>query len=118
MLYLLYEWLHEKDAAHLLNFLRYPTFRIVAAGVAALLLGMLIGPTVIDRLRFRQHGQSNVREDTPERHQVKKGTPTMGGALILLCIAAATALFADLRSRPVWVALVLTLGYGFIGFLD
>src|SRR3954466_14424127 len=105
MLYLVYEWLKDSDIGRLLNFLKYPSFRIVAAGVASLVLGMLIGPSLIDRLRFRQHGQSNVREDTPERHQLKKGTPTMGGALILLCIAVSTLVFADLSSPSVWVAL-------------
>jgi phospho-N-acetylmuramoyl-pentapeptide-transferase len=118
VLYLLYEWLSKTQAARYLNFLKYPSFRIVAAGVAALVLGMIIGPRLIARLRFEQHGQSNVREDTPDRHQTKKGTPTMGGQLILLCIAVATLLFADLRSRAIWVALLLTFGYGFIGFLD
>ncbi len=118
MLILLYEWLKDTEAGRLLNFLRYPTFRIVAAGVAALLLGMLIGPKLIAALRFQQHGQSNVREDTPDTHQKKKGTPTMGGVLILLGISFSTVLFADLRSRAVLAALVLTLGYGFIGFLD
>ena len=87
---------------------KYPSFRIIAAGVSSLVLGMLIGPKLIDRLRFSQHGQSNVREDTPETHKKKKGTPTMGGALILLCIAVGTVVFADLSSRVVWVALVLT----------
>ena len=71
MLYLLYEWLSRTQAARYLNFLKYPTFRIVAAGVAALVLGMVIGPRLIARLRFQQHGQSNVREDTPDRHQTK-----------------------------------------------
>nr|WP_242593045.1 phospho-N-acetylmuramoyl-pentapeptide-transferase [Corallococcus exiguus] len=79
---------------------------------------MLIGPRLIARLRLKQHGQSNVREDTPDSHQKKKGTPTMGGALILICIAAGTLLFADLKSRGVWVMILLTFGYGFIGFLD
>ena len=118
MLILIYEWLQGTEAGRLLNFLRYPTFRIVAAGVASLLLGMLVGPRLIARLRLKQHGQSNVREDTPDTHQKKKGTPTMGGSLILLCIAVGTFIFADLRSRAVWAALLLTLGYGFIGFLD
>ncbi|MFY0580151.1 phospho-N-acetylmuramoyl-pentapeptide-transferase [Cystobacter fuscus] len=118
MLILLYEWLKDSEVGRLLNFLRYPTFRIVAAGVASLLLGMFVGPRLIAALRLKQHGQSNVREDTPDTHQKKKGTPTMGGALILLCIAVGTFVFADLRSHAVWAALVLTLGYGFIGFLD
>jgi len=118
VLYLLYELIQSTDAGRILNFLRYPTFRIIAAGVFALVLGMLIGPRLIARLRLTQHGQSNVREDTPDSHQKKKGTPTMGGSLILICIAAGTLLFADLQSRPVWVVLLLTFGYGFIGFLD
>lgn len=118
MLFMLYEWLKDTGAGRILNFLRYPTFRIIAAGVFALLLGMAIGPKLIARLRLKQHGQSNVREDTPDTHQKKQGTPTMGGQLILLCIGAATLLFADLKSRAVWVVLLLTFGFGFIGFLD
>ena len=118
MLFLLYEWVKDTEAARWLNFLRYPTFRIIASGVFALAVGMLAGPRLIHTLRIQQHGQSNVRVDTPETHKKKKGTPTMGGTLILLCIAAGTLAFADLRSRPVWAALVLTLGYAFIGFLD
>ncbi|MBX5483613.1 MAG: phospho-N-acetylmuramoyl-pentapeptide-transferase [Myxococcaceae bacterium] len=119
MLFLLYERLKDNpEWARWLNFLRYPTFRIVAAGVFALFVGMVIGPWVIRRLRIQQHGQSNVREDTPDTHQKKKGTPTMGGVLILICIGVGTFLFADLRSAPVWAALTLTFGYAFIGFLD
>lgn len=118
MLYLLYESLKDGDLGKWLNFLRYPTFRIVAAGVSSLLLGMALGPTLIERLRVMQHGQSNVREDTPESHQKKKGTPTLGGSLILLGVFMGTLLFADLHSRVVWVALLMTAGYGFTGFLD
>jgi len=118
MLYLLYEWLQGTEAGRWLNFLRYPTFRILAAGIGSLLLGMALGPTLIAYLRKRQHGQSNVREDTPDTHQKKKGTPSMGGTLILLCVGTGTLLFADLTSRAVWAALVLTYGFGFAGFLD
>ncbi len=118
MLYLLYEWLKEGDAARYLNFLKYPTFRIVAGFGSALLIGMLIGPRLIDRLRIAQYGVSNVREDTPESHQKKVGTPTLGGSLILIGIFFGTLLFADLRSRVVLVALLMTAGYGFTGFLD
>lgn len=118
MLYLLYEWLEGTSAGRYLNFLRYPSFRIIAAGVSALVVGMLIGPSLIKHLRFTQHGQSNVREDTPDTHQKKKGTPTMGGALILLCIAVATLVWVDVRSPVVWAALIITFGYGFIGWLD
>ncbi|MFZ5445432.1 MAG: phospho-N-acetylmuramoyl-pentapeptide-transferase [Myxococcota bacterium] len=118
MLYLLYESLKDGEFGKWFNFLRYPTFRIVAAAAASLLIGMLSGPKLIDRLRLAQHGQSNVREDTPESHQKKKGTPTLGGTLILLSIFLGTLLFADLKSRVVWVALLMTAGYGFTGFLD
>ena len=82
MLYLLYESLKDGDFGKYFNFLRYPTFRLVAAGVSSLLIGMVLGPRLIDRLRLAQHGQSNVREDTPESHQTKVGTPTLGGAIM------------------------------------
>ncbi len=118
MLYLLYEWLKDQESARYLNFLRYPTFRIIAGFVSALVLGMVAGPRLIDRLKIAQHGQSNVREDTPESHQKKKGTPTLGGAIILLCIFFGTLLFADLSARVVQVILLMTAGYGFTGFLD
>lgn len=118
MLYYLYELLKDSEASRYLNFLKYPTFRIVAGAVASLLVGMIFGQKLIDRLRLAQHGQSNVREDTPESHQKKKGTPTLGGSLILLGIFLGTLLFADLSSKPVQVALLMTAGYGFTGFLD
>ncbi len=118
MLYLLYEWIKDTEVGRYLNFLRYPTFRIGAGLVASLVVGMAVGPRLIAWLRFKQHGISNVREDTPDTHQKKKGTPTLGGTLILLSIFAGTLLFADLSSRVVQVALLMTGGYGFIGFLD
>ncbi len=118
MLYLFYEWLKDGEAARYLNFLRYPTFRIVAGFGSSLVIGMMIGPKLIQRLRVAQYGISNVREDTPESHQKKVGTPTLGGSLILLGIFIGTLLFADLRSRVVLVALLMTAGYGFTGFLD
>lgn len=118
MLIWLYEWLKDGELGKYLNFLRYPTFRIIAGGVSALLIGMLAGPRLIERLRISQYGQSNVREDTPESHQKKKGTPTLGGSLILLAIFSGTVLFADLSSRVVWVALLMTMGYGLTGYLD
>ena len=101
-----------------LNVLRYPSFRIIAAGFTALLLGLLLGPTFIERMRVIQYGASNVREDTPEGHQKKTGTPSMGGALILFALAVATLLFADLRNRLVWSVLLVTIGFGAIGFTD
>jgi phospho-N-acetylmuramoyl-pentapeptide-transferase len=102
----------------LFNVLRYPSFRIVAAGLTALLVGLLFGPLFIERMRTLQYGASNVREDTPEGHRKKAGTPSMGGALILLAVTISTVLFADLGNRLVWAALLVTLGFGAIGFSD
>jgi phospho-N-acetylmuramoyl-pentapeptide-transferase len=101
-----------------LNVLRYPSFRIVAAGLVAMLLGLLLGPIFIERMRVIQYGSTNVREDTPDTHKKKAGTPSMGGALILLAVTVATILFADLKNRFVWAALLVTIGYGLIGFWD
>ena len=101
-----------------LNVLRYPSFRIIAAGFTALLLGLLLGPFFIERLRRLQYGVSNVREDTPDGHQKKAGTPSMGGMLILFSMSVATLLFADLGNRLVWTVLLVTLTFGAIGFWD
>src|SRR5919198_2382307 len=102
----------------LFNVLRYPSFRIIAAGFTALLLGLLLGPLFIERMREIQYGSSNVREDTPDTHKKKTGTPSMGGALILFCLLLSTLLFADLTNRLVWAVLVTTLCFGAIGFWD
>jgi phospho-N-acetylmuramoyl-pentapeptide-transferase len=116
MLYLLLYPLAQRYTV--LNVLRYPSFRIVAAGLTAMVLGLLLGPWFIERMRRVQYGVSNVREDTPEGHKKKTGTPSMGGALILLALVAATILFADLRSRLVWSVLLVTVGFGAVGFAD
>jgi len=102
----------------LFNVLRYPSFRIVAAGLTALLLGLLLGPLFIERMRVLQYGSSNVREDTPDGHKKKAGTPSMGGALILLAVTISTLLFADLGNRLVWAAVLVMIGFGAIGFTD
>jgi phospho-N-acetylmuramoyl-pentapeptide-transferase len=102
----------------LFNVLRYPSFRIVAAGLFALLVGLLVGPFFIERMRDLQYGASNVRDDTPDGHKRKAGTPSMGGALILLAVTVSTLLFADVKNRLVWSALLVTLGFGAIGFWD
>jgi phospho-N-acetylmuramoyl-pentapeptide-transferase len=100
------------------NVLRYPSFRIVAAGLTALLLGLLVGPFFIERMRALQYGSTNVREDVPDAHKKKAGTPSMGGALILFAVTISTLLFADLGNRLVWAALLVTLGFGAIGAWD
>jgi phospho-N-acetylmuramoyl-pentapeptide-transferase len=90
----------------------------VAAGLTAMVIGLLIGPLFIERMRILQYGHSNVREDVPETHKKKAGTPSMGGALILLAVAVAVLLFGDLRNRYVWAALLVMIGFGAIGFAD
>jgi phospho-N-acetylmuramoyl-pentapeptide-transferase len=116
---MLYHLLYPLSArVSVLNVLRYPSFRIVAAGLVALVLGLLLGPGFIERMRKLQYGSSNVREDTPDGHKKKSGTPSMGGALILLAVTISTLLFADLSNRYVWSALLVTLGFGAIGFWD
>ena len=116
MLYLLLYPLAQRIGVF--NVLRYPSFRIVAAGFTALVLGLLLGPWFIERMRRLQAGVDNVRDDTPESHRTKTGTPSMGGGLILLCMGVAVLLFGDLRSRLVWAVLLVTVGFGAIGFAD
>ncbi len=116
---MLYIWLYPlANRFPVFNVLRYPSFRIISAAVTALLAGMITGPWLIERLKVLQQGQSNVREDVPDRHQVKSGTPTMGGAIILGSLLLGTLLFANLRSRPVWTAVTVTVGFGATGFID
>jgi phospho-N-acetylmuramoyl-pentapeptide-transferase len=116
---MLYELLYPLSTrVGFLNVLRYPSFRIVAAGLTAMVIGLLLGPAFIERMRVLQYGASNVREDTPDGHKKKAGTPSMGGALILLSLAASTLLWGRLENRLVWAALLVTIGYGAIGFTD
>jgi phospho-N-acetylmuramoyl-pentapeptide-transferase len=101
------------------NLFRYLTFRSGAACLTALFLSFVLGPMVIRWLRSVQRGGQPIREDGPARHLVeKKGTPTMGGVLILLSLSISTLLWADLTNGFVWAVLLLTLGYGAIGFVD
>ncbi len=95
----------------------YITLRAVLATLTALAIGLMFGPAVIRRLAELKIGQA-VRQDGPQSHLIKSGTPTMGGALILIAIAAATLLWADLSNRFVWVVLIVTLGFGWIGWVD
>ncbi|MDF1563826.1 MAG: phospho-N-acetylmuramoyl-pentapeptide-transferase [Deltaproteobacteria bacterium] len=106
------------DAWPLLNVLRYPSFRITMAGLTALMVSLFLGPWFIRQLRVAQHGKDTVREDTPESHQEKQGTPSMGGVLILISLLLGTLLWADLRSRLVWTVVMVTFSFGVIGFLD
>jgi len=100
-----------------LNVFRYLTFRGIMGILTALLISFWIGPAVIRRLVYRQLGQT-VRTDGPQTHLAKAGTPTMGGALILLAVFIATLAWADLTNRFVWVVLLVTLAFGAIGWVD
>jgi phospho-N-acetylmuramoyl-pentapeptide-transferase len=96
---------------------RYVTFRCVFASLTALMIGLLIGPFVIDRLRQFQIGQY-IREEGPESHQKKGGTPTMGGVLICISIIVPTLLWSDLSNPFVWLCIFSTLSFAAIGFAD
>ena len=96
---------------------RYPSTRILCAAITALLLSFLIGPWFIERLKARQIGET-IRDDGPATHKKKAGTPTMGGSLILFCVAISTLLWCDLHSTFVWLAITVTIAFGAIGFAD
>jgi len=116
---LLYWLLYQKlfPYVRLFRIFRYLTFRTVFASLTALLIGLLIGPYVIDRLREFQIGQ-HIREEGPESHQKKSGTPTMGGVLICISILVPTLLWSDLSVPFVWLVMLSTLAFGAIGFAD
>jgi len=102
-----------------LNVFRYLTFRTGGAVMTALLVAFVFGPAIIRWLRARQGQGQPIREDGPETHLLtKQGTPTMGGVMILLGVAVGTLLWADLTSGYVWAVLMVTLGYGGLGFAD
>ncbi|MBK8019712.1 MAG: phospho-N-acetylmuramoyl-pentapeptide-transferase [Betaproteobacteria bacterium] len=115
MLLALANWLaHDVRAFGVLNYL---TLRAVFATMTALIISFIVGPTMIRKLTAYKIGQA-VRDDGPQTHLTKAGTPTMGGALILVAIAATTLLWADLSNRLVWVVLIVTLGFGIVGWVD
>jgi len=115
MLLALSQWIAEDIRAF--NVFGYITLRTMLAALTALIISFLIGPYMIRSLTMRKIGQS-VRDDGPESHLIKAGTPTMGGALILIAVLVTTLLWADLSNRYVWVALLTTLGFGVIGWVD
>jgi phospho-N-acetylmuramoyl-pentapeptide-transferase len=115
MLYVLSEWLHFPSV---LNLIRYQSFRAGAALMTALVIGMVIGPRFIVMLRMRQGKGQPIREDGPQTHLAKRGTPTMGGLMILISLIISLLLWMDLTSPLVWACLAVTVGFGVIGFLD
>ena len=107
------------DQLSVLNVFRYLTFRTGGAVITALIVSFVIGPALIGMLRERQNGGQPIRAEGPEGHiAAKRGTPTMGGLLILLALGVSTVLWADLTNAYVWVALGVTISYGLIGFID
>jgi phospho-N-acetylmuramoyl-pentapeptide-transferase len=112
-------WIAKLLAPHYTGFrvFSYLTLRAILAVMTALSMALLVGPQMITRLSRYQIGQM-VRDDGPRSHLPKAGTPTMGGALIIVAIAVSTLLWADLRNRFVWIALSVTIGFGIIGFCD
>jgi phospho-N-acetylmuramoyl-pentapeptide-transferase len=115
LFWLLYDVLGEHVSW--LNVFRYTSTRILAAAITALIMSFILGPWFIERLRAKQIGEV-IREDGPEGHKKKAGTPTMGGSLILFCLAVSTLLWCDLRNQFVWLALTVTILFGAIGFAD
>ncbi len=112
-------WLTELLAEYIRAFavFQYLTFRTMVSVMTALLMSLLIGPYVINKLADLQIGQT-VRDDGPQSHLSKAGTPTMGGALILIVILVTTLLWGDLSSNHVWVVLLVTMAFGAVGWVD
>ena len=115
MLYLIAEQLGFPG---LLNLIRYISFRAGAASATALLIGLLLGPAFIRWLRAKQGKGQPIRVDGPQSHLAKRGTPTMGGLLILISVSISVLLWMDLTNPFVWACLLVTGGFGLIGFLD
>jgi phospho-N-acetylmuramoyl-pentapeptide-transferase len=114
---LLYPLYKRFPPLRVLNVFQYITFRTAYASITALLISLFLGPWLIARLRDFQIGQ-HIREEGPQSHQKKKGTPTMGGLLIVVSIVLPTLLWANLRNRFVWLVTFATLAYAAIGFAD
>ena len=115
MLYLIAEYFHFEGLA---NLIRYQSFRAGAALMTALVIGLLIGPRFISMLRVRQGKGQPIREDGPQSHFAKRGTPTMGGLMILFSLVIAMLMWMDLTNPFVWACLAVTIGFGAIGFMD
>ncbi|MBK8066419.1 MAG: phospho-N-acetylmuramoyl-pentapeptide-transferase [Rhodanobacteraceae bacterium] len=115
MLLWLAEWLRDFYSAF--NVFNYITLRAILSALTALALSLWLGPRLIRSLTEKQIGQT-IRKDGPQSHLSKAGTPTMGGLLILMAVAAATLLWADWHNRYVWIVLGVLIAYGFIGWID
>lgn len=115
---MLYYFLYPLHAKHtFFNVFKYITFRTFGASITSVLMCMLIGPAYIRFLQKKQMGQF-IREDGPKSHLSKKGTPTMGGGLILIAIVLPTVLWSDLSNKNIWIALIATVLFGVVGYID
>ncbi|MEJ6009527.1 phospho-N-acetylmuramoyl-pentapeptide-transferase [Novosphingobium aquae] len=115
MLYIIAEWLHFPG---IVNLIRYQSFRAGAALMTALVIGLIIGPRFINMLRLRQGKGQPIRTDGPQTHLAKRGTPTMGGLMILVSLVISMLLWMDLSNPFLWACLAVTIGFGIIGFMD
>jgi phospho-N-acetylmuramoyl-pentapeptide-transferase len=102
----------------LFNLFRYITFRTMGALMTALVIGFVLGPRLIAWLRKKQGEGQPIRSDGPESHLKKKGTPTMGGLMILIAAVGSTLLWSDLSNLYIWITLFVTVGFGLVGFAD
>ena len=100
------------------NLFRYLTFRAGGAILTSLVISFIIGPKMIEWLRCKQGDGQPIRDDGPETHLLKKGTPTMGGLMILIALSISTILWADMSNQYIWAVLFVSIAFGFIGFLD
>ena len=115
---MIYEFLYPLHTVFsFFNVFRYITFRTIFAAITALLICLFVGPWLIRKLQSLQIGQ-RIREDGPQSHIVKKDTPTMGGVLIIIAVVISTFLWSNLSVYYVWIILLVTVGYGLIGFAD
>ena len=115
--YLLPQFADAAPVLGVLNVVRYITFRTAAASITALVISLVLGPWLISRLRDFQIGQV-IRQEGPQSHRAKAGTPTMGGLLILSSALTPTLLWADLSNPYIWIAVLATAGFGAVGFFD
>ncbi|HPD56847.1 MAG TPA: phospho-N-acetylmuramoyl-pentapeptide-transferase [Smithellaceae bacterium] len=115
---MIYEFLYPLHTIFsFFNVFRYITFRTIFASITALLICLFVGPWLIRKLQSLQIGQ-HIRDDGPKSHHLKKGTPTMGGILIIIAVVISTILWANLSVNYIWLILLVTVGYGLIGFAD
>ena len=106
-----------RDSIPLFNVIRYISFRTIYAAITALLICFIVGPMLIRKLQSMRFGQQ-IRDDGPSSHLVKQGTPTMGGILIICAVVISALLWANLATDYIWIAVLVTLGFGAIGFAD